>query len=164
MRDAHPLVRGVAALKLGESRPHKEAALPLLREGLKDSGRVVRMNSAFSLVNLGVARLDREEGQRFEAAKADYVARAALFPDDADTQATLGQFLLLSAEYPRAAQAFEDALRLEPGRSVHYLMGLARLGEGRPEEARRCLAKVRPTDPYHPAARTLLETLSVRGP
>jgi predicted CXXCH cytochrome family protein len=164
MRDAHPLVRGVAALKLGESRPDRDAALPLLREGLRDSGRIVRMNAAFSLVNLGVPRLDGEDGRRFEAAKADYVARAGVLPDDAATQATLGQFLLLSAEYPRAAQAFEDALRLEPGRSVHYFMALARLGEGRPEDARRALAKVRPADPYHPAARKLLDTLRAPGP
>jgi hypothetical protein len=52
------------------------------------------------------------------------------------------------------------SLGLEPDRpSTTFLLALARLGQGRSEDARALLNAVPRSDPYYPAAQARLKTL-----
>jgi HEAT repeat protein len=65
----HPLIRGIAALKMGEVEASSDLsdAKVALVNSLDDSKRIVRMAAAFSLLNLGVNRLKGEWGRKFES-------------------------------------------------------------------------------------------------
>jgi len=84
----HPLLKAVAALTLAERKP--AGAAVALTAALGDRHRIVRVAAAFALMNAGIARLPGADGERLEAAKRDYVARAGLLTDDAETQLNLG--------------------------------------------------------------------------
>jgi tetratricopeptide (TPR) repeat protein len=147
----------VGALTLSTVPSPSAPALLALRGAVRDGRASVRIAAAFSLMSLGVRELPGDDGPRYKAAKDEYVRRAALLGDDAPTQLELGKFLFLDRDYPRAGSAFEDALRLrvdQPG--AQYFLALARLGEGRPAEARNALARVPAGDPYAGAVRELL--------
>jgi cytochrome c-type biogenesis protein CcmH/NrfG len=67
---------------------------------------------------------------------------------------------LLDADYTGAASTLETSLRLDPRQpSANFLLALARLGQGRLDEARRLLQQVDASDPSYAAARRRLETL-----
>lgn len=159
LTDPSPVVRAVAALTLSEL-PAGGPAPRGLASGVRDARRIVRVAAAFALMNKGVRELPGEDGRLYDEAKAEYVARAALLEDDAPSQLNLGKFLFLDRQAARAAVAFEDALRLRPDLpGGHYFLALARLGEGRPADARRHLARVPPADPFAAPAGRLLEKL-----
>jgi predicted CXXCH cytochrome family protein len=159
LADSSPVVRAVAALTVSDL-PREVSTPSGLPAGVRDPRRIVRVAAAFALLNKGVRELPGEDGRRYDQAKAEYVARAALLPDDATSQLNLGKFLFLDRQVARAAVAFEDALRLRADLAGgHYFLALARLAEGRPADARRHLAKVPPADPYAAPARRLLEKL-----
>jgi hypothetical protein len=157
--DEAPLVRAVAALTLAESPLPPDGRERLVR-ALADGRRIVRVAAAFALANKGLTRLEGDDGRRLEQARAEYVERAAQLTDDAETQLNLGKFHFVGGDYPRAAHAFEDALRLEPAQpGGRYFLGAARVGEGRVGEARAALRQVARGDPYFAAARALLGKL-----
>jgi len=155
-----PIIRAVAAPALGLQPSNVAAAQPFLEEALADERRTVRLGAAFSLLSVGVRRLDGELGERFERAKRDYVIRAATSPDHAPTQLELAMFHLQNRDLAFAAQAFEASLHLDPDQpdSV-YFRALARLGQGRKKEARELLEDVGPKSPFHESAQALLKTL-----
>jgi hypothetical protein len=156
----HPLVRAVAALTLAE-KPNRAA--PALTLALADAHQVVRMAAAFALMNAGVTRLPGADGERLEAAKRDYVARAGLLTDDAETQLNLGRFYFLDRRFDAAAGAFEQAQALKPDLAGGgYYLALARVGQGRVEEARSLLARLPASDPFADAGRRLREKLEAR--
>jgi hypothetical protein len=153
----HPLVRAVAALTLAE-RP--TAPGPALMPALADRHRIVRMAAAFALMNAGITRLPGADGERLEAAKRDYVARASLLSDDADTQLNLGKFYFLDRRFDAAAEAFEQARALKWDLAGGgYYLALARVGQGRLAEARTLLAGLPAGDPFADAARRLREKI-----
>jgi tetratricopeptide (TPR) repeat protein len=153
------VVRAVAAMTLAEAGATADVRAGLVA-ALDDPRRVVRVGAAFALVNRGVTRLPGAEGARLERAKAEYVRRAALLPDHAPTQLTLGQFLFLDHAYDGAAAALESALRLEAGLpGGRYFLGLARLGQGRAAAARGALEAVPRDDPHYQDARRVLRSL-----
>jgi len=154
----HPLVRAVAALTLAERKTAAPAADLTL--ALADGQRIVRMAAAFALMNAGITRLPGADGERLEAAKRDYVARAGLLADDAETQLNLGKFYFLDRRYDAAAGAFEQARALKPGLAGGgYYLALARVGQGRLEEARTLLARLPASDPFADAGRRLRQKL-----
>jgi len=156
LRAAHPLIRAVAALTLAEKKAAAAAAAPALTAALADERRVVRVAAAFALVNAGLTRLPGPDGERLEAAKRDYVARAGLLTDDAETQLNLGKFFFLDRRYDASAGAFEQARGLKPGLpGGDYFLALARLGQGRVEEARALLAAQPASDPFADEGRRL---------
>ena len=156
----HPLVRAVAALTLAERKPAPAAALTA---ALGDRHRIVRVAAAFALVNAGIARLPGADGERLEAAKRDYVTRAGLLTDDAETQLNLGKFFFLDRRYDAAAEAFEQARALKPDLAGGgYYLALARVGQGRLAEARTLLARLPASDPFADAGRRLREKLEAR--
>jgi tetratricopeptide (TPR) repeat protein len=158
---ADPLVKTVAALTLAEQKT--AAASAALTNALSDRHRIVRIAAAFALMNAGITRLPGADGERLDAAKRDYVTRAGLLPDHAETQLNLGKFLFLDQRYDAAAQAFEQARGLEPGLpGGAYFLALARLGQGRVEDARTLLAGLPSSDPFADAARQLRARLDER--
>jgi predicted CXXCH cytochrome family protein len=159
LRSDEPLLRAVAALNIGGNGFPAERARPALVAALRDPRRVVRASAAFSLVGSGVARLPGEDGLRFEAAKADYVARARFHSDDADTQLDLGKFLLLAERFDEARDSFELARRLDAARPLDYFLALSDVGLGRTREARERLRRIPAGDPFAEAARKLLMRL-----
>ncbi len=158
-----PILRAVAVMNLELAKlsgPVREKATAALVAALADPRRVVRAGAALSLVRFGVTRLAGEPGGLFEAAKKDYVERARLHSDDAQTQLELGQFLLLDAQYASAAEAFDLSSRLDPRQRLDYFLALVDYGRGRMEAARRRLEKLRPDDPHTEAAQRLLQRLA----
>ena len=154
LKAEHPLVKAVAALTLAEQQP--AAATAALKSALADRHRIVRVAAAFALMNAGITRLPGEEGERLEAAKRDYVARAGLLTDHAETQLNLGKFFFLDRRYDAAAEAFEQARGLQPDLpGGAYFLALARVGQGRVEEARTLLARLPASDPFAEAGRQL---------
>jgi predicted CXXCH cytochrome family protein len=163
VHDPHPLPRAVSTLTLGERPGDLGSARESLVGLLADDRRIVRVAAAFALVNKGVTRLPGAEGERLEAAKREYVSRAVFFDDDPETQLNLGKFYLLDRSFQQAAGALSDALRLKPDQpGTSYFLALAHVGAGQAVEARQALGKVAPNDPYHDAAKKLLEGLNAR--
>jgi HEAT repeats/Tetratricopeptide repeat/Cytochrome c554 and c-prime len=161
LESEHPLVRAVAALTLAD-RPRAAPAAALTR-ALADRRRIVRMGAAFALMNAGITRLPGVDGERLEAAKRDYVVRASLLADDAETQLNLGKFYFLDRSYDAAAVAFEQARGLKPDLAGGgYYLALARVGQGRLDEARMLLARLPDSDPFAEAGRKLQQKLEAR--
>jgi hypothetical protein len=157
-----PVIRAIAAAQFGKLSPAlAETMKPFLVRALDDETRTVRMGAAFSLLNLGIQRLEGEEGLKFDAAKKIYAERAATSPDHAPTQLALGKFHLLNRDLASAAEAFDASLRLDPEQEdAVYYRALIRLGEGRTDEAKKLLKQVGPESPFHATASALLERLS----
>ena len=162
LEDEHPLVRSVAALKLGERGAQNPAAAKFfLERSMLDEKRTVRMNAAISLLNLGVQKLQGEAGVRFEEAKKDYVARGAFHADDAPQQLNLGTFHVLAGETDAAAAAYENSFKLGPDQpGIKFFMAVTRLSQNRPKDARKLLEDVDDDDPFAGPAKDLLQKLT----
>ncbi len=160
--DEHPLVRAVAALKLGEVRRADAAGIQdALVERVADETRAVRMNAAISLLNLGVRRLDGEAGETFEAAKRRHAVRGAFFADDASQQLNLGRLHVLDGNTVAAARAFEQSFRLDPAQpGIHFFMAVTRLSQSRMEDALEHLESVPAEDPFAAEAADLLRRIT----
>ncbi|MGH9334269.1 MAG: ammonia-forming cytochrome c nitrite reductase subunit c552, partial [Vicinamibacteria bacterium] len=156
-----PILRAIAIPQLAHLGPSQAAKVkPFLVRALDDEVRTVRMGAAFSLLSLGIQSLEGEEGRKFDEAKKIYAARAATSPDHAPTQLGLGKFHVLNRDLPAAAAAFEASLHLDPSQkdSVYY-RAVARLGQGRNDEAKALLRSIGNESSFYAAARALLETL-----
>jgi hypothetical protein len=157
-----PLIRAIAMAQIGKLDPSRSASVaPFLIAALDDEVATVRMGAAFSLLSLGIQKLDGEAGARFERAKSIYVGRARTSPDHAPTQLALGKFHLQNHDLASAAAAFEASLKLDPDQAdALYYRAIARLGEGRKEEALDLLRQVGEESSLYASAQALLSTLS----
>jgi hypothetical protein len=81
LSDPSPVVRAVAALTLSEAGAGAGPA-PALVSGVSDRRAIVRVAAAFALMSRGVRELPGDAAGAYEAAKAEYVRRAALLADD----------------------------------------------------------------------------------
>jgi Cytochrome c552/Cytochrome c554 and c-prime len=155
LSDAEPLLRAVAAQHV-----ESQQGIPSLTRALADPLRSVRAGAALSLVNLGVPKLEGQDGERFEVAKKEYLARSQIQSDDAGEQKDAGTFLLLAGDPQGAIKAFEASLKIEPKQSLGYPLGLAYLRAGRKADGVRALQGVSREDSFYQAAKVLLETLT----
>jgi tetratricopeptide (TPR) repeat protein len=112
-----------------------------------------------SLVNLGVRRPEGEDGQKFDRAEQEYLARAAIQSDDASEQFNTGSMYLTSGNPRAAIGAFQTALRLDSKTPASYGLAFALAQIGRREDAIRILQGVPFRDPYYVAAQRLLGVL-----
>ena len=159
--DPHPLVRAVASLKLGESG---EVDFPGVRETvvarIEDESQVVRMNTAISLLNLGIRELSAGAATSFEEAKRVHAIRGNFYADDAPQQLNLGRFHVLDGNPDAAGQAFERSYRLNPEQpGIRFFMAVTRLSQQRFGEAVELLRDVPGDDPFAQEAQTLLNRL-----
>ncbi len=159
--DPHPLVRAVASLKLGESG---DADFPRVRETvlarIEDESQVVRMNTAISLLNLGIRELSGGAATSFEDAKRVHAIRGNFYADDAPQQLNLGRFHVLDGNPDAAGQAFERSYELNPNQpGIRFFMAVTRLSQQRFGEAVELLREVPSDDPFAQEAQTLLNRL-----
>jgi predicted CXXCH cytochrome family protein len=150
----HPLLRMVAASSL--RGPGAQAAL---LQALDDSRRAVRLSALVSLVN-GGGRPPAADRLRFARVTAEFVEQARMHEDDPVTQTDLGLVHLLNADFDRASEALLNSRRLDPaGTRSLFLLGLVRLGQQRPGEARTLFEQVPASDTLYAAARRQLQGL-----
>lgn len=152
-----PALRMVAAASLRRSG----AEGPLL-EALDDRLRAVRLSALISLINIGTPPTTAADRQRFARVSAEFIAQARLHEDDAPTQADLGLVQLLNGDMAGAAASLANSRALEPRPRTSFLLGLARLAQKRPNEARALFAEVPPSDPNYEAAQERLKQLAPR--
>jgi hypothetical protein len=156
----HAPVRLTAALGLGEPGFRRDRVIPVLVNALDDASRAVRVAAALALVNLKATGLDGPAAQRFDQARRDYLRRAELLSDDAEVQLDAGKLLLLTRDADAAAGLLETSLRLDGGRhAARYFLALARLAQGRVEDARAQLVRIPAGDPHAAMAARVLATL-----
>jgi tetratricopeptide (TPR) repeat protein len=161
-RSADPLVRSTAlsGLPSAFTGANKEGARAVLMTALDDPRRAVRLSALAAIVNAGDGRFDAADESRFRRVGDEFAAKAALYPDNARFQSELGLVMILGGNFERAANALEVSLGLERGRpSTAFLLALARLGQGRNDDARALLNAVPRTDPYYAAAQERLKAL-----
>ena len=158
-----PVIRSIAMPQIGKLKPSRlESVTPFLLRALDDEAATVRMGAAFSLMSLGIVSLEAEAGVKFDAAKRLYARRGAMSPDHAPTQLALGKFHLLNRDLVAAAAAFEASLKLDPDQAdASYYRAVARLGEGRTDEARELLKTIGSDSAFYAAARALLKSLPI---
>ena len=158
--DPHPLVRAVAALKLGESGSEAPEVREAVIAAVQDERQSVRMNAAISLLNLGIRSLPEQAGESFELAKRLHGIRGNFFADDGPQQLNLGRLHVLDGNPGAASRAFEQSYRLDsdqPG--IRFFMAVTRLSQQRIPEARELLLSVPAQDPFALEAQNLLRQL-----
>jgi predicted CXXCH cytochrome family protein len=155
----HPAIRSAALSGLGQLL-EGEAPRAAIVAGLDDPRRAVRTSALMSLVNRGGGPLAPADLPRFQAASREFAARARPHQDDARIQRDLGLVHLLASDVDLAAEALQISVGLEPDRpSSRFLLAMARVGQGRTEEARALLKDVPSSDPYYKAAQDSLKQL-----
>jgi len=156
----HPAIRSAALTSLGQLAEGDRSRAAIVK-GLDDPKRAVRMSALMSLVNRGGGPLGPADLPRFQAASQEFAERARPHQDDARIQRDLGLVQLLASDVDRAAAALQISVDLEPDRpSSRFLLAMARVGQGRTEEARALLKEVRSSDPYYKAAQDSLKQLA----
>ena len=156
----HPAMRITAALGLSEPGFAPARVTPVLVNALGDDRRAVRVAAALSLVNLNVTSLEGDAGRRFDAAKRDYLRRAALLSDDARVLLDAGKFQLLTRDARAATATLEASLRIDDRlHAARYFLALALLADGQAAEARTHLLKIPAGDAHGALAAKLLATL-----
>jgi hypothetical protein len=158
LSDPEPLVRAIAALRIGSA-----AGKPELVRALGDPVATVRIGAVVSLVAMGVKELPGEDGVRFAAAKALFEDRARHDIDDADQQIGAGRFYFLTGDPVKAIAAFQTSLRIDPEAPAQYLLGAAYAENGQWAESRKVLEKIPAADPQYARAQRLLAALARLG-
>jgi tetratricopeptide (TPR) repeat protein len=142
-------------------RRRRRSARTALVAALDDPERSVRISALVSLANSARGQLDLEGEARFRRVSREFADAARLRQDDGSTQRDLGFLQLLVGEFDLAADALLNSQRLEPDRaSTGYLLGLARLGQGRLNDAIALLKLVPRSDPSYSSAQERLKQLA----
>jgi len=157
LHDPEPLVRAIAALRIGNA-----AAKDALIRALADPVATVRVGALVSLVAIGIKELPGEDGVRFAQAKAIFDARARLNADDSEQQIGAGRFYFLTGDFVKAIDAFQTSLRLSPDAPAQYLLAAAYAQNGQYAASRQILEKIPPADPQYDRAQRLLKALPMR--
>jgi predicted CXXCH cytochrome family protein len=163
-RASHPAIRSTAISSLGHQvTPDTPVPRQALLAALDDPERTVRIAAMVSLINRGGEPIAPSDMPRFQRVGAEFSDRARLDEDNARIQHDLGLIELLTGRFDRAARTLQISLDLEPDQtSGKFFMALARLGQGRLDDARTLLKQVLPADPYYKAAQERLKQLEPR--
>src|SRR5262245_53605144 len=154
----HPAIRAAAIAGLSDVEAGDSAAVrSALVTALSDPRRAVRIAALVSLVNGKGGPMTPTAEARVRFVGREYATLAPLYDDDPDFDRDLGLVHLLSGEFNAAGKALETGLLLNPRQpSASFLLALARLGQGRADEARALLEKVPDSDPSYAAAQQRL--------
>jgi predicted CXXCH cytochrome family protein len=152
----HPLLRMVAASSLQTA-----GGEPALWRALDDSRRAVRLSALVSIVSGGGRPSTPDDRARFARVSAEFVEQARMHEDDYVTQTDLGLVHLLNGDLQSAAEALLISRALEPAeaRSL-FLLGLVRLAQQRPAEARKLFDQVPRSHALYDAAQRQLQALA----
>jgi len=157
----HPAIRATAIASLGYANDAAdEAVRSTLVAALSDQRRAVRIAALVSLINAHGSPLAATDATRLQSVGREFAALSTLYEDDPGFDQDLGVVQLLGGDFTRAADLLAICLRLDPGRpSAQFVLALARIGQGRVDEARALLERVPPSDPSYAAARRRLQLL-----
>src|SRR5258708_29699540 len=98
-----------------------------------------------SMINGEVETIAPSDVPRFQRVGAEFSDRARLHEDNARIQQDLGLVELLTGSFDGAARTLQISLTLEPDQAaVKFFLALARLGQGRLDDARALLKQVPP--------------------
>jgi hypothetical protein len=154
----HPIMRATAVAGLG--RIDAAASRLALLAALDDPRRAVRIPALMSIINRGARPSTVEDRNRLRRVGYEFAIRAEMHPDDAAQQRDLGVVRMLIGELDLAAVALQNSLELDPAvPSATFLLAVARLTQGRVDEAKQLLMQVAPTDPSYAAAQDRLKRL-----
>ncbi|MFI5179738.1 MAG: tetratricopeptide repeat protein, partial [Vicinamibacterales bacterium] len=161
VKAGHPALRAAAIASLGNAEePAPDSVRSALVAALSDERRAVRIAAMVSLINVHGSPLASPDVARLQSVGREFAALSILYEDDAGFDRDLGMVRLLTGDYSRAADALQICLRVDPRRSsAGFLLALARIGQGRIEEARALLEHVPGSDPSYAAARRRLQLL-----
>ena len=150
----HPILRMAAASSL------RGAEVQTLAGALSDPRRAVRLSALVSMVNAGARPSSPEDRAHFLRVSSEFVEQARLYEDDETTQTDLGMLHLLNGDLERASETLTNSLALDPRQArPMLLLGLVRLGQQRPADARKLFAQVPASDPLYEAAQRQLKGL-----
>jgi predicted CXXCH cytochrome family protein len=158
-----PVIRSTALSSLalaadtGSGGPARAAFL----RALDDPRRLVRLSGLTSFIKAGGEPPGPDEIARIRGGSREFAVKAQLYPDDAKVQSEFGIVELLCGEFDRAADALVTSLDLDPDRPItRFMLALARLGQGRVDDASRLFRAVPPSDPYYLSAQERLKKLA----
>jgi predicted CXXCH cytochrome family protein len=157
----HPAIRAAAVAGLADVATADDGSVRAVLVGaLADPRRAVRIAALVSLVNGKGGPMDATADARIRLVGRDFAKLSALYDDDPRFDRDLGLVQLLGGDFTAAGKALETSLLLDPKQpSGSFLLALARLGQGRADDARTLLGRVPESDPSYAAARRQLEQL-----
>ena len=158
-----PVIRStaLASLALAADTGSGGAARAAFLRALDDPRRLVRLSGLTSLIRAGGEPPGPDEIARIRTGSRELAVKAQLYPDDAKVQSEFGIVELLCGEFDRAADALFTSLGLDPDRPItRFMLALARLGQGRVDDASRLFRAVPPSDPYYVSAQERLKKLA----
>lgn len=165
-KHADPVIRERAMTALSdapevrETLSAKRAAALALFGGLEDPAPSVRIAALLSLVDLEAWDYDAGHSARIARVTPELAAFVEARGTDSSLNRTLGTVYLLNGEMNAAARTLERSLALDPdGARTVYLLGLARLGQRRREDAGALFRQIPPSDPYYPNAQEQLKQI-----
>lgn len=149
----------VAALR-GPTAP-SDAARTAVLSALSDRRRSVRIAAALTVAERHGRDLRPEDRPRIRAVGRELALWIRRHQDDSDLQSLQGVVHLLGGDFGPAATALAISLDHAPESTyARFMLGLARLGQGRAEEARRLFKQIPRGDRYYASAQEQLRNLA----
>ena len=140
----------IAAARALSAIDDRRAIAPLT-SALGTRYRALRITAASSLLNLGIIRLDGEDGRRLEVAKRDFVEALRNWPNVPEFRLNLGNYHLVHSAYQDALTEYAVAIQLDPTLpEAWYFTGQAQARLGHLDRALEAWKKVRELRPDFP--------------
>ncbi len=162
--DPEPMVRALAVKALAATGQADRVATPLVAR-LVDQARVVRAYAAQGLLGLGVVQLPGKAGEALSRAQDEYITSLEMFPDAAGNHAERGWLAVERNQLPKAREALETAIRLEPRYARPWVIkGVIAARAAKYDEAIEVWKKARDLDPGYPNIdRLIAEAEKLKG-
>lgn len=160
VRGGEPVIRlmGVAALR--GPAPRTPDARAAILDALQDPRRAVRVAAALTLAERGGSDLPMADRPRLRAVSREIAAWTRQHTDDPGLQRLAGVVHLLAGNIDAGASALSLSLDHDPtAAETRFLLGLARVAQGRREEARQLFKQVPRGHAYHASAQQQLQKL-----
>jgi HEAT repeat protein/cytochrome c552/cytochrome c554/c'-like protein len=155
-----PAIRTAAVAALREPGHTDAAARAVVRAGLADPRRTVRIASLLTMVAQAGGDLTPTDLARFRYVGQELTVWTRSAEYNADLQRIQGMVHLLGGDVNRGADTLQISLDLAPDTpSVKFFLAIARLGQRRLDDARMLLKRVPRNDPYYERAQEQLRRL-----
>jgi hypothetical protein len=155
-----PAIRIAAFGALREPGHTDREARALVLRGLSDPKRAVRIAALLTMIAQGAYTVTPGDLARFRFAGQELLSWSRANLHDPELQRAQGIVNLLGGDATAGADALQASYDLDPdGVSVRFFLAVARLTQGRADEARDLLRKVPKTDPSYERAQQQLAKL-----
>jgi predicted CXXCH cytochrome family protein len=159
-RSEEPVIRLAAIAALRGAAGSDANARAAILSALSDSRRAVRVAAALTVAERNGRDLDVAHFPQFRTAAREVVSWTEEHRDEPDLQRLQGVVQLLAGEINAAAEALATSLDHDPAAThTRFLLGLARLGQGRADEARELWRRIPRGDRYYESAQRQLRVL-----